>query len=357
MSASVKAYFALKMIGDALDAPHMAARARGDPGARRRGAQQRVHPRPARALRHHALAKRAGNAGRDHAAAALVSVPPVEGVVLGAHRAGAAAGAAGAEAAREKSARRHHRRTVHRTAAHRSARRTRRRTRNGPGSRCSAASISCCGRRCSSFPSGMRKRAIDRAVAFVTERLNGEDGLGAIFPAMANSVMMFDVLGDPAHAAHRPRLAREAAGRRRATKPIASPACRRCGTRRSPATRCWKSAASEQRRCRGLDWLLPRQVLDVVGDWAARRPDVRPGGWAFQYANPHYPDLDDTAVVVMAMDRARRNGAGDALRRGDRARRRMGEGPAEQQRRLGARSTSTIPTTTSTTSRSPITAR
>ena len=32
---------------------------------------------------------------------------------------------------------------------------------------------------------------------------------------------------------------------------------------------------------------------------------MRPGGWAFQYANPHYPDLDDTAVVVMAMDRAR----------------------------------------------------
>jgi squalene-hopene/tetraprenyl-beta-curcumene cyclase len=37
---------------------------------------------------------------------------------------------------------------------------------------------------------------------------------------------------------------------------------------------------------------------------------VRPGGWAFQYANAHYPDLDDTAVVVMAMDRARRIGAG-----------------------------------------------
>ena len=33
-------------------------------------------------------------------------------------------------------------------------------------------------------------------------------------------------------------------------------------------------------------------------------PAIRPGGWAFQYANPHYPDLDDTAVVVMAMDRA-----------------------------------------------------
>jgi squalene-hopene/tetraprenyl-beta-curcumene cyclase len=48
-------------------------------------------------------------------------------------------------------------------------------------------------------------------------------------------------------------------------------------------------------------------VLDTKGDWIVRRPDVRPGGWAFQYANPHYPDLDDTAVVVMAMDRARQN--------------------------------------------------
>ena len=54
---------------------------------------------------------------------------------------------------------------------------------------------------------------------------------------------------------------------------------------------------------RGLDWLLPKQVLDVRGDWIARRGDIRPGGWAFQYANPHYPDVDDTAVVAMAMDR------------------------------------------------------
>ncbi len=43
----------------------------------------------------------------------------------------------------------------------------------------------------------------------------------------------------------------------------------------------------------------------MKGDWAYRRPDLRPGGWAFQYKNDHYVDLDDTAVVVMAMDRAR----------------------------------------------------
>ncbi len=63
-------------------------------------------------------------------------------------------------------------------------------------------------------------------------------------------------------------------------------------------------AANEARAQAGLDWLKPLQILDVKGDWAEARPDVRPGGWAFQYNNAHYPDLDDTAVVVMAMDRA-----------------------------------------------------
>ena len=50
-------------------------------------------------------------------------------------------------------------------------------------------------------------------------------------------------------------------------------------------------------------WLRERQILDVVGDWAVRRPGLRPGGWAFQYANPHYPDVDDTAVVGMLLHR------------------------------------------------------
>ncbi len=50
-------------------------------------------------------------------------------------------------------------------------------------------------------------------------------------------------------------------------------------------------------------WLDGKQVLDVVGDWSVRRPGLRPGGWAFQYANPHYPDVDDTAVVGMLLHR------------------------------------------------------
>ncbi len=63
------------------------------------------------------------------------------------------------------------------------------------------------------------------------------------------------------------------------------------------------SPDAEKAALTALNWLKPHQILDVKGDWAEARPDVRPGGWAFQYANPHYPDVDDTAVVVMGMDR------------------------------------------------------
>jgi squalene-hopene/tetraprenyl-beta-curcumene cyclase len=154
----------------------------------------------------------------------------------------------------------------------------------------------------------MRKRAIDKAVAFVKERLNGEDGLGAIFPAMANSVMMFDALGipesDPDRAIARysiEKLLLES-GDEIYCQPCVSPVWDTALAAHSlleVGGETERNAALE-----GLQWLKPRQVLDVKGDWAEQNQDLRPGGWAFQYANPHYPDLDDTAVVVMAMDRA-----------------------------------------------------
>src|SRR5437660_5782035 len=160
------------------------------------------------------------------------------------------------------------------------------------------------------FPRKSRRRAIERAEDFVRERLNGEDGLGAIFPAMANAVMMLDVLGYPKDHPD-VQTARAAIDKLLVVKPHEA-YCQPCV---SPV---WDSvltchalleAGGEEpveRAVRGLDWLAPLQVLDLVGDWGARRPNVRPGGWAFQYANPHYPDLDDTAVVAMAMDRADR---------------------------------------------------
>jgi len=159
------------------------------------------------------------------------------------------------------------------------------------------------------FPQGSNRRAIDKAVAFVDERLNGDDGLGGIFPAMVNAVMMYDALGVPASDPRR-AIARAAVEKLLVIKADEA-YCQPCF---SPV---WDTALvshalleagapqAEAAALRGLEWLQPLQVLDVVGDWAEARPQVRPGGWAFQYANPHYPDLDDTAVVVMAMDRAR----------------------------------------------------
>jgi squalene-hopene/tetraprenyl-beta-curcumene cyclase len=157
------------------------------------------------------------------------------------------------------------------------------------------------------FPARLRKRAIDRALQWVNERLNGEDGLGAIFPAMANSVMMFDALGYPEDHPQR-AIARKSIEKLLAVheheaycQPCVSPIWDTGLTCHALLEAGGEHAAAQARK--GLDWLLPRQVLDVRGDWSARRGDLRPGGWAFQYANAHYPDVDDTAVVVMAMDR------------------------------------------------------
>jgi squalene-hopene/tetraprenyl-beta-curcumene cyclase len=153
-----------------------------------------------------------------------------------------------------------------------------------------------------------RQLAIDTAVAWVGERLNGEDGLGAIYPAMANSVMMYAALGYP------PEHPQRATARRAIEKLLVvhedeaylQPCVSPIWDTGLAAHALLETGDDQAVRCvtKGLRWLETKQVLDVRGDWIARRPDVRPGGWAFQYANPHYPDVDDTAVVALAMDRA-----------------------------------------------------
>jgi len=165
------------------------------------------------------------------------------------------------------------------------------------------------------FPRKLRARAIESALAFIEERLNGEDGMGAIYPPMANIVMMYDALGKgpdyPPRAATRRGLDKLLViGEEEAyCQPCVSPIWDTTLTCHALIEAGGDKALSAAKE--GLDWLLPRQVLDVKGDWAVKRPQVRPGGWAFQYNNAHYPDLDDTAVVVMSMDRVRRSGNGD----------------------------------------------
>jgi squalene-hopene/tetraprenyl-beta-curcumene cyclase len=174
------------------------------------------------------------------------------------------------------------------------------------------------------FPKMLRDRAIASALAFIEERLNGEDGMGAIYPPMANIVMMYDALGKPAD--YPPRAVTRRAldkllviGEHEAyCQPCVSPVWDTTLTCHAMLEAGGEEAVASAKQ--GLDWLLPRQVLNVKGDWAVKRPQVRPGGWAFQYNNDYYPDLDDTAVVVMSMDRMRHANGGrdydDAIARG-----------------------------------------
>jgi squalene-hopene/tetraprenyl-beta-curcumene cyclase len=161
------------------------------------------------------------------------------------------------------------------------------------------------------WPQALHQRAIDRCRSFVAERLNGEDGLGAIYPAMANAVMMYDALGEPPNHLER-AIARRALDNLLIVRadeaycqPCVSPVWDTALVAHTLMETGDKDAVAAVGR--SLDWLLPLQEFETKGDWADRRPQLRPGGWAFQYRNAHYPDLDDTAVVVMAMDRARRD--------------------------------------------------
>ena len=157
------------------------------------------------------------------------------------------------------------------------------------------------------FPKGWRERGIAKAVHFVKERLNGDDGLGGIYPAIANSVMMFDCLGYPKD--HPDLVTAKSALRKLLVRRPGYSYCQPC---LSPI---WDTGLAchalmevggeEVQRAvrRGSDWMAARQILDVKGDWAVWRPNLRPGGWAFQYQNPHYPDVDDAAVVALALHR------------------------------------------------------
>jgi squalene-hopene/tetraprenyl-beta-curcumene cyclase len=156
------------------------------------------------------------------------------------------------------------------------------------------------------IPGFVRKRALRRALLWFTERLNGAGGLGAIFPAMVNAYEALRLLGHPAD---HPlcQEAREAI-RRLVVERSDEAYCQPCV---SPV---WDTAlavlALEELEDpparaveRALAWLADRQINDLRGDWAVERPGLEPGAWAFQYENAYYPDLDDTSMVAWAFQR------------------------------------------------------
>src|SRR2546430_6662319 len=154
------------------------------------------------------------------------------------------------------------------------------------------------------FRKTLRKRAIGKAVAFVEERLNGENGLGAIFPAMTYSALMFDALGyqrqdqrmvQALSAIDKLLIVREDEAY---CQPCVSPVWD-TGLACHALMEAGGEAITPRVRA-ALSWLEPLQVPDVAGEWAAEKPDVRPGGGAVENGNACYPELDDTAMVVMA---------------------------------------------------------
>lgn len=169
------------------------------------------------------------------------------------------------------------------------------------------------------MPKKIRAKGIEKALKFIHTRLNGEDGLGGIFPAMANTVMVFHSLG--VDKTSQPYVAAKKAIDNLLVVGKDEAYCQPC---LSPV---WDTALSAlalfevggklnvKAAHESLAWLKDRQEVNVIGDWADTRPDLRPGGWAFQYWNSHYPDVDDTSVAAMSIDRANNPKYGECLER------------------------------------------
>jgi squalene-hopene/tetraprenyl-beta-curcumene cyclase len=151
----------------------------------------------------------------------------------------------------------------------------------------------------------LRELALARAERWIVDRQEADGSWGGIQPPWVYSLMALHLRGYPLD---HPVIARGLDGLQTFTIED--------GTRRLEACQSpvWDTAlavialsdaglpASDEAMVRAADWLLRQQVLGR-GDWAIRRPELAPGGWAFEFANVNYPDIDDTAEVVIALRR------------------------------------------------------
>jgi squalene-hopene/tetraprenyl-beta-curcumene cyclase len=153
----------------------------------------------------------------------------------------------------------------------------------------------------------LRARAVRRAEQWILERTRYSGGLAAIYPAMMYVIMALDVLGYP----------RDHPDVQEATnqflnllvddergfffQPCFSPVW-------DTAIAAYAMGESGEAPGGALtqtaDWLLTKEVRRK-GDWSVKRPNVEPSGWYFEFANEFYPDIDDTAQVLLAMTHAR----------------------------------------------------
>jgi squalene-hopene/tetraprenyl-beta-curcumene cyclase len=155
----------------------------------------------------------------------------------------------------------------------------------------------------------LRARAIQACRRWMLERFDGSDGLGAIFPPMVWSIIALKSMGcddsSPELREAWSRLdglvEREADGTTRlepCRSPVWDTAITTIAVVESAAT---ADSLGEPREAadRAVDWLLANEIREP-GDWADR-VRAEPAGWCFEYANRFYPDVDDTAMVVIAL--------------------------------------------------------
>jgi len=148
----------------------------------------------------------------------------------------------------------------------------------------------------------IRQAAIRKCEHWMLERMKHADGLGAIYPPMQYAIMALDVLGYAANNPVRMEAVRQFEnlivddGETFFFQPCFSPvwdtaiaayALGEAGLAQSPAL------------SRAADWLLAREIRRN-GDWSVKRPWIEPSGWAFEFNNDWYPDIDDTAMVMLA---------------------------------------------------------
>ncbi len=152
-------------------------------------------------------------------------------------------------------------------------------------------------------PRPFRARARQQALAWILTRM-GPGGLGGIYPAMANAVMALHTLG---YSEDHPKMAEglkeiELLGIEEADRFHLQPCLSPVWDTPLAVNALVESALPRDHPAllRAATWLLQQQILRR-GDWQVKRPELPAGGWPFQFRNDFYPDTDDSAMVLMAL--------------------------------------------------------
>lgn len=163
------------------------------------------------------------------------------------------------------------------------------------------------------IPKSLTNKALKQAENWMIPRLNGQDGLGAIFPAMVNALEALRTLGyeknhpyciDAKQALENLIIKQDSQAY---CQPCVSPVWDSClagltisETFKNPSCDKQKAKLNNSMNV-AIDWFLKKQLTTEAGDWQVDSPNLAGGGWPFQFNNSYYPDLDDTAVVAMFM--------------------------------------------------------